>query len=109
MTSTLCQTDLFLTLCESTFLLFCVRVITARTGNPWHIMRRQLVSVSYGEAAGKTLIVTALIQIVIDRNPAIKYKAFAFPASIILWSLLKVIEDTTFQMPNVFEPHRDQK
>ena len=59
-------------------------------------MRRQLVSVSYWEAAGKTLIVTTSLQIVIDRNPAIKYEAFAFPARIILWSLLKVIEDTTF-------------
>jgi hypothetical protein len=42
----------------------------------------------YGKAAGKTLIVTALLQIMVNRNSAIKDKALAFPARIILWGLL---------------------
>ena len=57
----LCQTDLFLTLREPSFLLFRVRVITSRTRNSRHIMGRLLLSVVYGKAAGKTLVVTTLL------------------------------------------------
>src|SRR5690606_15424233 len=86
------------------FLAHIVLVLPAAgTTDPLLKLRVQLVCLRDGHAAGMALIVTALLQAVIDCHTIIEDEALALPQRLLLGYLLEVLQNASLQVIDLLE------
>ena len=98
-----CQFHLFLSLAETLFLIRAEAVETVRTSHSPLVEFGLFFLMCYRMAAAIALIILTFFQRMINGNPIIKDKTLTFPCALLRRHLLKVFQDATLQVIDLFE------